>query len=91
MDGFAPSVPERDQSKAVKSSLSTRARYLPRDCHFSKRSLTMQRVGPILGPVSGPEVIGVLFINSDISGGASAGGGAQSVLEKAYTSALTPK
>ena len=45
----------------------------------------------VFGPVTGPRVIGVLFINSDISGGPSAGGNAQVVLEKAYTSALTPK
>ncbi|HEU0173512.1 MAG TPA: serine hydrolase domain-containing protein [Blastocatellia bacterium] len=45
----------------------------------------------IFGPVTGPRVIGVLFINSDISGGPSAGKGAKEVLEKAYTNALFPK
>src|SRR5262249_46304460 len=45
----------------------------------------------IFGPVTGPRVIGVLFINSDISGGASAGKSAQAVLEKAYKNALYPK
>jgi len=45
----------------------------------------------IFGPVTGPRVIGVLFINSDISGGPSDKGGAAGVLEKAYKNALTPK
>jgi hypothetical protein len=45
----------------------------------------------IFGPVTGPRVVGVLFINSNISGGTSSGGNAQSVLEKAYTNALYPK
>jgi hypothetical protein len=45
----------------------------------------------IFGPVTGPRVVGVLFINSDISGGPSSGGGARGVLEKAYNNALTPK
>lgn len=43
----------------------------------------------IFGPVKGPRVIGVLFINSDIAGGGSSGAGAQQVLEKAYFNALT--
>jgi len=42
----------------------------------------------IFGPVAGPRLVGVLFINSDISGGPSSGGGAQGVLESAYNSAL---
>jgi CubicO group peptidase (beta-lactamase class C family) len=45
----------------------------------------------IFGPVTGPRVVGVLFINSNISGGTSSGGGAQGVLEKAYKNALYPK
>jgi CubicO group peptidase (beta-lactamase class C family) len=39
------------------------------------------------GPVTGPRVLGVLFINSNISGG----GGAQGVLEKAYFDSLYTK
>lgn len=38
----------------------------------------------MFGPVSGPRVLGVLFINSNITGG----GGAQGVLEKAYNQSL---
>src|SRR5690349_5401679 len=45
----------------------------------------------VFGPVSGPRIVGVLFINSDISGGPSSGQGAQQVLEKAYKDALYPK
>jgi CubicO group peptidase (beta-lactamase class C family) len=44
----------------------------------------------IFEPVTGPRIVGVLFLNSNISGGPSNGGGAQSVLEKAYQNALTP-
>src|SRR5262249_11757011 len=45
----------------------------------------------VFGPVTGPRVVGVLFVNSDISGGPSSGKGAKDVLEKAYATALTPK
>jgi CubicO group peptidase (beta-lactamase class C family) len=45
----------------------------------------------IFGPVTGPRMVGVLFINSDISGGPSDGKNAKSVLEKSYTAALFPK
>ncbi|MGQ0599717.1 serine hydrolase domain-containing protein [Aquabacterium sp.] len=38
----------------------------------------------MFGPVTGPRVLGVLFINSNITGG----GGAQGVLEKAYNQSL---
>lgn len=41
----------------------------------------------MFGPVTGPRVLGVLFINSNITGG----GGAQSVLEKAYNQSLYTK
>jgi CubicO group peptidase (beta-lactamase class C family) len=41
----------------------------------------------VFGPVSGPRVLGVLFINSNINGG----GGAKGVLEKAYQDALYTK
>lgn len=44
----------------------------------------------IFAPVSGPRIVGVLFLNSNISGGASNGGSAESVLEKAYQNALAP-
>lgn len=43
----------------------------------------------IFGPVSGPNVIAVLFINSDISGGPSES--ARAVLIKAYNDSLKPK
>jgi CubicO group peptidase (beta-lactamase class C family) len=42
----------------------------------------------LFGPVTGPRVIGVLFLNSNISGGAASGKGAQQVLEKAYKDAI---
>jgi CubicO group peptidase (beta-lactamase class C family) len=45
----------------------------------------------IFGPVSGPNVVGTLFINSEISGGPNAGDNAQQVLEDAYNSSLKPK
>ncbi|MGC4061127.1 MAG: serine hydrolase domain-containing protein [Aquabacterium sp.] len=41
----------------------------------------------MFGPVTGPRVLGVLFINSNITGG----GGAQGVLEKAYKDSLYTK
>jgi CubicO group peptidase (beta-lactamase class C family) len=44
----------------------------------------------IFGPATGPRMVGVLFLNSDIFGGPANGGNAQSVLEKAYTDALKP-
>lgn len=44
----------------------------------------------VFGPVTGPRVVAVLFINSDISGGPNSGQGAREVLEKAYNDALTP-
>lgn len=40
----------------------------------------------MFGPVTGPRVLGVLFINSNITGG-----GAQGVLEKAYNRSLYTK
>lgn len=45
----------------------------------------------MFGPVTGPRVLGVLFINSNIVGGVAAGGGAQGVLEKAYKDAIYTK
>ena len=45
----------------------------------------------IFGPVSGPNVVGVIFINSEISGGPNAADNAQQVLEDAYNSSLRPK
>jgi hypothetical protein len=45
----------------------------------------------IFGPVTGPRVVGVLFLNSNVSGGTSNGKGAQGVLEKAYNNAITTK
>ena len=43
------------------------------------------------GPVTGPRLIGVLFMNSNINGGALKGKGAKEVLEKAYNDALYTK
>jgi hypothetical protein len=43
------------------------------------------------GPVTGPRLVGVLFLNSNISGGTSNAGSAKGVLEKAYKAALYPK
>lgn len=45
----------------------------------------------LFGPVTGPRVIGVLFMNSNISGGVASGKGAKDVLEKAYNDALYAK
>lgn len=45
----------------------------------------------VFGPVTGPRVLGVLFINSNIVGGVAAGGGAKGVLEKAYNDAIYVK
>jgi CubicO group peptidase (beta-lactamase class C family) len=41
----------------------------------------------IFGPVTGPRLVAVLFMNSNVSGGPSHGEGATSVLDKAYQSA----
>ena len=45
----------------------------------------------IFGPVTGPRLVAVLFINSDISGGPRNDGGAEGVLEHAYQNSLRPK
>ncbi len=45
----------------------------------------------IFGPVTGPNIIGILFINSDISGGTSNGLGARQVMTNAYNNALKPQ
>lgn len=42
----------------------------------------------IFGPYSGPNVVAVLFINSDIAGGPAKGQGARQVLKRAYDAAL---
>lgn len=42
----------------------------------------------IFGPYSGPNVVAVLFINSDIAKGPAMGEGARQVLERAYDAAL---
>ena len=41
--------------------------------------------------VFGPGVVGILFLNSDVSGGAESGKGAAGVLEDAYYGSLKPK
>ncbi len=43
----------------------------------------------VFDPDTAAQIIGVLFLNSDISGGPSRGGSAESVLEKAHKNALT--
>ena len=45
----------------------------------------------IFGGTKGPRIVGVLFINSNISGGSNNQGAAQSVLEQAFADALVPK
>ncbi len=45
----------------------------------------------VFGPVTGPRLVAVLFINSNISGGPSDGGGAKDVLEQSYQNSLRPK
>lgn len=45
----------------------------------------------IFAPVTGPRIVGVLFLNSNISGGPGNGGSAESVLEKAYQNALAAR
>jgi hypothetical protein len=55
-----------------------------------KNCQTISTSVAIFGPVTGPRVVGMLFLNSNISGGPSSGGGAKGVLEKAYNISLTP-
>lgn len=45
----------------------------------------------VFGPLTGPRVLAVLFINSDISGGPNAGGNAQQVLDQAYFGSIYTK
>ena len=45
----------------------------------------------IFGPANGPNMVGILFINSNISGGASDGLGARQVMTNAYNNALKPQ
>ena len=45
----------------------------------------------LFGPVTGPRVPAVLFMNSNISGGVAGGKGAKEVLEKAYFDAIYTK
>ena len=45
----------------------------------------------IFGPVSGPNVVGVLFINSEISGGPNSGENALNVLRDAYNASVYTK
>jgi CubicO group peptidase (beta-lactamase class C family) len=56
-----------------------------------KNCQTISTSVAIFGPVTGPRMVGVLFLNSNISGGTSSGGGAKGVLENAYKSALRPR
>ena len=42
----------------------------------------------VFGPVTGPKFVGVLFMNSDVSGGPAAGLNAQQVLKKAVDAAI---
>jgi hypothetical protein len=61
------------------------------NCDSNKNCSTISTSVAIFGPVTGPRIVAVLFMNSNISGGPSSGGGAQGVLEKAYKNALTSK
>jgi CubicO group peptidase (beta-lactamase class C family) len=61
------------------------------NCDSNKICATISTSAAIFGPVSGPRMVGVLFLNSPISGGPSNGSGAKAVLEKAYNSALYTK
>jgi CubicO group peptidase (beta-lactamase class C family) len=45
----------------------------------------------VFGPVTGPRLVAVLFMNSNISGGPRNAGGAKGVLEHAYQNSLRPK
>lgn len=45
----------------------------------------------IFGPVTGSNVIGVLFVNSNIPGGPNSGRNVRAVLEKAYNDSVKPK
>jgi CubicO group peptidase (beta-lactamase class C family) len=56
-----------------------------------KNCATISTSVAIFGPVTGPRLVGVLFLNSNISGGTSNAGSAKGVLEKAYKAALYPK
>jgi CubicO group peptidase (beta-lactamase class C family) len=58
-------------------------------CDSQQNCATISTSIAIFGPVSGPRVIGVLFINSNIAG--SPNGSAKSVLENAYSSAIVTK
>lgn len=56
-----------------------------------KNCATISTSVAIFGPVTGPRLVAVLFMNSNISGGPSDGGGAKDVLETAYQNSLRPK
>ena len=45
----------------------------------------------IFGPVTGPRLVAVLFMNSNISGGVADGEGAHGVLRRAYNNSHTPE
>jgi CubicO group peptidase (beta-lactamase class C family) len=58
------------------------------NCNGNNVCDTVSTSVAVFGPVLGPRVLGVLFLNSDISGGTSSGKGAQTVLEKAYNESI---
>ncbi|MFT3859482.1 MAG: serine hydrolase [Aquabacterium sp.] len=61
------------------------------DCNDQKICDLVSTSVAVFGPVTGPRVIGVLFMNANIVGGAAGGKGAKEVLEKAYNDALYTK
>jgi hypothetical protein len=56
-----------------------------------KNCATISTSAAIFGPVRGPNLVGVLFMNSNISGGPNDAKGAKEVLETAYHNSLMPK
>ena len=61
------------------------------NCDANKNCASISTSAAIFGPVSGPRMVGVLFLNSPVSGGPSSGGGAKAILEKAYNNAVYTK
>ncbi|RZI83715.1 MAG: class A beta-lactamase-related serine hydrolase [Rubrivivax sp.] len=58
------------------------------NCDANSNCDTVSTSVAVFGPVIGPRLSAVLFLNSNISGGVSSGKGAQAVLEKAYNDSL---
>jgi CubicO group peptidase (beta-lactamase class C family) len=58
------------------------------NCDANSLCDTVSTSVAVFGPVLGPRLSAVLFLNSNISGGVLSGKGAQQVLEKAYNDSL---